>query len=492
VESKVMNDFFKEIKSENHQNSMNISGYSMIPVYVFNPFNLISSSFSRLFQNHQFANTTVVLDCAEIESKTEFFAEIFKGILGRDLWDKMGISYDFSAFLNHFKSSKNNSEIILIFDNSSQINLSHLEDFVRLWERKSKSKSNNLQLPKLQFVFDDSVSFLGMEARLRDRFRVKQLKVPHVKDVFDEFVIECINNELPFLLHPQLMSRFVDLTDTVTFNSLLNQIKFLLISHFNFSSNSSLIFNFNNKNSCLKGLKDIFIFITDLSIKLKAIRQSAPLLSPSKDFYSVVLAGILVDSQAYAEIINELKSLAPNDFVSLFASVKGDTKFNEFINQMISEMKGNSSKGSSSSKIKDFQLDLITSLSNFIRSYEISIPTDYVINDQKGNVRRAFEADPQAALQVALKFPSIYLNCKNCCSSSGREISCLSSSNLNQVLFPLFHNKSTMLDVCLLYRISLEFPSKSINIMSWYKSFSSIVSKSKKQSQSQNEKLLIT
>lgn len=464
-----MSDFFKEFQKENDQSTLNISGYSTIPIYIFNPFNLISSSFSKLFEQKK---SMIVLDCADIESKTEFFTEIFKGILDGDSC-KMSISYDFASFLKNFKLKATES-FIIVFNNSSQINLSHLDDFVRLWERKSAI------LPKLKFLFDDSVSFLGMEARLRDRFRFQEVKLPSVKEVFDEFVIESINNELPFLLHPQLMKRFVDLTETNSLNSLMNQMKFLLISHFN--TGERIL-------SDVKGLKDIFIFITDLSSKLKKIRPSAPLLSPSKDFYSVVLSGILSDSQAYTEITNELKSLAPNDFVSLFKMSKDHgykSKLNEFINQMISEMKENSSKVSKESKIKDFQLDSITSLSSFIRSYEISIPVDYVINDQKGNVRRAFESDPQAALQVALKFPSVYLNCKNCCFSSGEQISNLSSSNLNQILSPLFHNKPTMLDICLLYRISLEFPTKSINIMSWYKSFSSIVSKK------QTDKSLIT
>ena len=491
MELKVLNDFFKEIENDLIGNYLNIFGFSIIPVYIFNPFNLISTTFFGLFKN------SIVLDCAEIESKTEFFTEIFKGILGEfgGEFSNMLISYDFAAFLKEIKSTANANtnanananakveDVLLIFNNSSQINLSYLDDFVRLWERKSN------QLPKLKFVFDDSVSFLGMESRLRDRFRVKELKVARVNEVFDDFVIEIINNDLPFLLHPQLMKHFVDLTtsETITFNSLLNQIKFVLISHF-----SSNTLNIDDMNVNIIGLKDIFMFITDLSIKLKKIRPSTPSLSPSKDFYSVILDGILVDSQAYAEIVNELKSLAPNDFISLFNEnvygFKGlkSSKLNEFIKKMKEEMKEEISN-SNSSKIKDFQLDLITSISSFIRSYEVLIPTDYVINDKKGNLRRAFEADPQTALQFALKFPSIYLNCcKNCCSNE--EISSMSAipSFSSSILSPLFHNKSKMLDICLLYRISLEFPSKSINLMSWYKSFSSIVSKK------QNEKSIIT
>ena len=453
----------------------------MIPVYIFNPLNLISSSTSFASLMKKSFNQAVALDCAGIESKTEFFTEIFEGIISKNSCEKLSISYDFSAFLTALKPLKKANgafeDIVIIFNNSSQINLSHLDDFVRLWERKSKT------LPKLKFVFDDSVSSMGMEARLRDRFRIKEINVPRVHEVFDDFVIEMVNNELPFLLHPQLMKRFVDLTisETISLNSILNQVKFLLISHFN------TVIAEDPTN--FAGLKDVFLFITELSLKLKKIRPSAPLLSPSKDFYSVVLGGILVDSQAFAEIVNELKSLAPNDFVSLFPQTceESKSKLNLFVTKMIDELKVKLSN-SNSSQIKDFQLDLITSLSNFLRSYEISIPSAYVITDQKGNVRRAFEADPLTALQVALKYPSVYLNCKNCCLSSSEEIASvpLSSTNLNSRLAPLFHNKSTMFDVCLLYRLSLEFPYKSINLMSWYKSFSSIVTKK------QNDKPLIT
>lgn len=445
----------------------------MIPVFIFNPSNLISSKTWTLVKSSLMKESVVVvLDCSEIESKTEFFSEIFEGIIRETCTEKLMIPSDFSEFSSVLKANVN--DIVLVFNNSSQINLTHLDDFVRLWERK-KLKSS----PRLRFIFDDSVSFLGMESRLRDHFRVKDVQVPRVNEVFDDLVTEIINNQLPFLLHPELMKRFVDLTisGTISLTSILNQLKFLLISHFSKRNTKS--------HDTLAGLKDIFNFVTELSRNLKRIRPSTPHLSPSKDFYSVILWGNLVDSQAYFEIINELKSLGPNDFVSLFKNVYNDKsdKLTEFINVMISGLKEKIST-SNSAQIKDFQLDLVTSLSNFLRSMKISIPDDYVINDPKGNVRKAFEADPLAALQVALKYPSVYLNCKNgCCSASSSDLNVpLCSSTLNSRLAPLFHNKSTMLDICLLYRLSLEFPSKSINLMSWYKSFSSIVITTKRQS----------
>ena len=279
------------------------------------------------------------------------------------------------------------------------------------------------------------------------------------------------------------MKRFVDLaiSGTISLTSVLNQLKFLLINHFNKINKSS-----SKVHDAFDGLKDIFKFITELSSNLRRIRPSTPHLSPSKDFYSIILWGNLVDSQAYFEIVNELKSLGPNDFVSLFKNFCNFTdksdKLAEFVNNMIIGLKEKIST-LNSAQIKDFQLDLVTLLSNFLRSMKVSIPDDYIINDPKGNLRKAFEADSLAALQVALKYPSVYLNCKNgcCCTSSYDQNVPLCSSNLNSRLGPLFHNKPTMLDICLLYRLSLEFPSKSINLMSWYKSFSSIVATSKRQ-----------
>lgn len=466
--------FLREFNDDKlNENCLNICGASMIPVFIFNPSNLISSNTWTMLKSHN-GSVVVALDCSEVESKTEFFSEIFEGIIRESSADKLMIPSDFSEFFAALKP--NVKDIVVIFNNSSQINLTHLDDFVRLWERK-KMKSS----PRLRFIFDDSVCFLGMESRLRDHFRVKDVQVPRVNEVFDYLVIELINNQLPFLLHPELMKRFVDLTysGTISLTSILNQLKFLLISHFSKRKSGS-------QQDTFGGLKDIFKFITELSINLRQIRPSTPVLSPSKDFYSVILWGNLVDSQAYFEIINELKSMGPNDFVSLFKNICNSTEKSDklagFVDSMIAGLKEKIST-STSAQIKDFQLDLVTTLSDFLRSIKIIIPDDYVINDPKGNVRKAFEADPLAALQVALKYPSVYLNCKNgcCCSSAVSNDVPLCSSNLNSRLAPLFHNKSTMLDICLLYRLSLEFPSKSINLMSWYKSFSSIVTTSKRQ-----------
>lgn len=467
---KVTSQFLKEFNEDKlNENSLNVFGVSMIPVFIFNPSNLISSNNWTMLKSSN-ESVVVVLDCSSIESKTEFFSEIFEGIIRESSSDKLMIPSDFSEFSAALKPNVN--DIVIIFNNSSQINLTHLDDFVRLWERKKLRSS-----PRLRFIFDDSVCFLGMESRLRDHFRVRDVQVPRVNEVFDDLVVEMINNQLPVLLHPELMKRFVGLTcsGTISLTSILNQLKFLLISHFSKRNSTS--------QSVFGGLKDIFMFITELSSNLRRIRPSTPLLSPSKDFYSVILWGNLVDSQAYFEIVNELKSLGPNDFVSLFKNIHNTDKSDNlavFVNNMIAGLKGKISC-STSAQIKDFQLDLVTSLSNFLRSMKVVVPDDYVINDPKGNVRKAFEADPLAALQVALKYPSVYLNCKNGCCCISLTDTPLCSSNLNSRLAPLFHNKSTMLDICLLYRLSLEFPSKSINLMSWYKSFSSIVVTSKRQ-----------
>lgn len=470
--------------------------YSTIPVYIFNPSNLISSStcYTHLLKDYLRKSTfhVVILDCNEIESKTDFFAEIFTGIIKDS--SLLPISYDFSAFLNAFKMISPVCDIVLLFKNSSQVNLSYLNDFVRLWERKSKDFPT---IPQLRFVFDDSVSFIGMEARLRDRFQVKEVHVPSVQEVFDELIVEMIRNNQPILLHPILMKRFVELTGIASFNSLMNQFKFLIISHF--SCNTS----FNPKTGGYQNLKDILLFTSELATNLKKIRPSCHFFSPSKDFYPIIFAGILSESQVFVEICNELKSLMPNDFVSLFAGIENNfhskSELLTFVkDKIISDMREKvSSSSGKSNLLKDCQLNLINSLMSHLKSIPMDIPETFVIVDPRGNVRRAFDADPQVAVQTALKYPLVYLNCghyKTCCTSELFNFSQLSSSNLNSQLKFIDTNRPGMLDTCLLYRLSLEFNSKSINIFTWYKSFVSVISepsqnanKKSKSKQKENE-----
>lgn len=478
---KVVDGFLNEFLKEQDCNNSS----STIPVYIFNPSNLVSSgtSHAQLLQSYlqKSFNRAVIVDCAEIEGKTDFFTEIFTGILGKPAGP---IPYDFSAFLAAFNAIKPTQDIVLIINNSAQINLSHLDDFVRLWERKGK---DFLVVPQLKFVFDDSVSFMGMEARLRDRFRVHEYQVPRVMQVFDELVVDMIRSGFPLLLHPSLMKRFVGLavSETVSFSSILNQLKFLFISHYD-----------NNTSDVIGGtlptaMTQEFLFITELSAKLKQIRPSAPALSPANDFFAVCFEGILVDSQAYAELLNELKSLAPNDFVGLFTLMKNEMseKANEKISsltetikkEIVSTMKSKMTTSSSSAKLKDVQLDLIKSISDHLKLSNKSdhIPACLVVMDERGNVRRAFEADPQASLETSLKFPSFYLNCKSSCCVNESIDTAVKSCHLQSRLSAVCLNRPSMPDICLLYRLSLEIQCKSINLFSWYNSFLAVLNAKK-------------
>lgn len=482
---RVIDAFLKEFSNESSCLSPAIHSKSAFPVYIFNPSNLIASTTSHaLILQHYLKtslNRAVILDCAEIESKTEFFSEIFKGIIGNVA--QLTISYDFSAFINAFNVIKPTQDIVLIVNNSSQINLSHLDDFVRLWERKSKDFS---AIPQLKFVFDDPVAFLGMEARLRDRFRVQEHKVPRVMQVFDELIVDMIQTGFPVVLHPNLMARFDELavSESISFNSIINQLKFLIISHYN----ADTLISFTLPSSMTQS----FLFVTELSAKLKAQRPSAPVLSPSNDFYSVCFNGILLESQAYAELQNEMKSLAPNDFVGLFTSLKSaesadksnDSLIETIKRDIISTMKAKESKSvTKKSELKDSQLDLIKSLSDHLKSVQsCEISSELIVKDERGNVRRAFEADPQASLEVSLKFPSFYLNCNSaCCSSEGdnKPVLAFKSLDIQNKLSYFCHNRPSMPDICLLYRLSLEFPSKSINLLSWHNSFLSVIGEKK-------------
>ena len=66
-----------------------------------------------------------------------------------------------------------------------------------------------------------------MEARLRDRFTVKQFNCPSVKDVFKELIEEIIRNDMPIIFHPQLNEAICQFKFILeSFNSTLKQIKF--------------------------------------------------------------------------------------------------------------------------------------------------------------------------------------------------------------------------------------------------------------------------
>lgn len=480
---KVINDFLKDF-----HNQSSIS--STIPVYIFNPSNLMSSH-SALLQEHLSSKSfikSVVLDSSSVsDSKTEFFTELFKGILGVEISGKMKISYDFSEFIEIFSEIKPSRDVIIILNNSSQLNLSHLDDFVRLWERKLKGSAS-----QLKFIFDDSVSFLGMESRLRDRFAVIPFKCPSVKDVFNELVEEMIRLDLSVLLHPQLMKRFVGLSTNLPIFTIIKQIKFIIIAALSTTSNQSIpAINSSIQTIQTVSLSSVYLYLSGLSKRLKNVRQSSPSHSPARDFYSIIFDDILVESQVFNEIINELKSCSPNDFISIMSERTSDQKtlntntLYEFVDLNIVKALKDKIDSSSLTKtsLKDYQLDLIRKFSDFLLETKIEMPHGKtILKDERGNIRRAFEADPQFALQVALKFPSVYLNCHDC-STKGEKYnnsvnlvnSNTSTLSINTLMSSIHHNRSSMPDTCLLYRLSLEFCSKSINLLLWYKSFLSVI-----------------
>lgn len=498
---KVINDFLKEFLNSTDYVSTNYA--STIPVYVFNPSNLMSCH-SDLLKSYLTKSMiqAVLLDCSSVsDSKTEFFTEIIKGILG-EAAAQMKISYDFMEFLSIYNTEiPPTMDIVIIFNNVSQLNLSHLDDFVRLWERKSKDFQVK---PSLKFIFDDSVSFLGMESRLRDKFSVKQFACPSVKDIFNELIEEMIRNDLPVLLDPQLMKRFVGLSssESESINSIIKQIKFLIILNETKRKGDGEGKVINNPLSLSKNssssLKDVYLYVSGLAKRLNSVRPSSHLLSPSRDIYPSIFDGVFSDSLAFNEIINELKSSSPNDFVLIMTETEKDDDLlddknshytlRKFVDlNIITAMKEkiNSSNCTNSARtlLKDFQLDLIKRFTDHLREIKIEteMSSSIILKDEKGNVRRSFEADPQFALQVALKYPSVYLNCDDCSrtktarSSSNLIPSNTPTSSCNSLMSTIHHNRPTMPDTSLLYRLSLEFRSKSINLLAWYKSFLSVI-----------------
>ena len=470
---KVIDDFLKEFLNESSGSS------STIPVYIFNPSNLMSSHSDLLYD---YLSKSVIqpvhLDCSLVsDSKTEFFTVIFKGILEGNAC-RMKIAYDFMEFLAIFNEIRPTKDIVIIFNSASQLNLSHLDDFVRLWERKSKEFHT---IPALKFIFDDSVSFLGMESRLRDKFTMKPFSCPSVKEIFDELIEEMIRNDLPTILHPQLMKRFVGLSAIESLSTIVKQMKFLIISAVTADIPPTPTI------PILSSIKDIYLYVSGLSRRLKSVRPSSPKHSPTRDFYPSIFDGVVADSLALNEIVNELKSCPPNDFVLVMgdrdaANYGKVSSVSEFVDSNIVKAFQDKMNSANSTRtvLKDFQLDLIRQFSDYLRGIKVEIPSGaIVLTDERGNVRRAFEADPQFALQVALKYPSVYFNCEDC-ASRGRSRGNLvptntPTSSCNTLMSPIHHNRPTMPDTCILYRLSIEFCSKSINLVSWYKSFLSVI-----------------
>lgn len=482
VELKVIDSFVGEFNSHGKANNSS----SKIPVFVFNASNLISAqSCQATLLHEQFSRTTatILLDCEEIESKPDFFAFILDGILanlsGRHAnTHPTQLSYDFAIFQRAFNECSDGlGEVVLIVEKASKLNLSYLEDFVEIWERNVGSFTTT-NVPQLKFVFDDSVAFLGMKATSRDRFSVTQLALPSVLEVFDEMLVELVktDNNFPVLLHPSLIEQLQLQNSIKSFDRLLTEIKFALIGFFSKPRTSeSVAFSSDN-----------FIFVTQLWHNLKKLRPSAPNLSPSKDLFPACFAGTLISSRAFHEIVNELKCLQPNDFVSLFSfedkslqmkSSNQQQSISYVKSYIYSQMIKMANGGASSTAMKDEQLNMINHLSNSLESSQRTFVREcLVVGDSVGNLRRAFDADPLTALQVALKFPSFYLNCqrKNCCSGGGKDAIISSSNLVQQLARNTSHNYQNMPDTCLLYRLSLENCSRSINILNWYKSFVSV------------------
>ena len=448
------------------------SNAAQTPVFLFNLEKLIPSgrfydSLSAQLKASKESGQLVCIDCASTDSKTEFFSQIFSQALDSQV---LSIPYDFSAFAQAFKSTR----LTLMLRNVSQLNPVFLDDLIELWKRGCASGRLSTK-PSLALIMDSNAIFLSMDTRLRARFTVSQPEVLVSGNVFEDLLLQ-MTLKMPFWIQPSMAAQLDEQSraGTLSLPALLKRLKFLLL------------INDKTKQSRAgwQG-RVLLLFLRQLS-KRNFVQ-----------FYTALLDASLPHSEALAVLLDELKFMTPHAFMAAFSEALNALKVaaklladNKEINKVATQLSNQlsssvlaplkkavegASSARSSDSLKDAQFDSISALKKEISGVAASFSAQgNLLVDERGSLRKAFDADPSVALQYALKHPQLYLNC-SCCGKIS-DSSELTSETVRTKLSTV--NKPCLMDTCLLYRLSMEFASKSVNLVDLFESFCAVLNES--------------
>lgn len=415
----------------------------------------------------------VAIDCALVDSKVDFFEQVFSGLLKSET---LKLAYDFSEFASKFP--KNVKSVTIMFKNAAQLSPTALDDLLKLWKRGCASGKLPSK-PKLSLILDSTALFLGMDTQLRSSFSLEEINPMNTGTVFEDLLTE-MTLKLPLWIDPALIAIFAEesRTATLSLQSLLRRLKLLCLLHAQKFEKST-----------------ISTVSTKVRVMLLFLR---PILATDPGafvrFYCSIMSASLEHADCLFALLNTLKSLPPAQFLAQITSSLavlsainkklGKSALGQTAEALKAELNASvlaplkkiveSKSATSIDVMKDAQLDAISAFSRQLIAISCAVSADELLNDNSGWLRRAFDADPSVALQYALKHPVMYLNC-SCCGSlaNGHLTSETIRSRLNTV------NKSCLPDTCLLYRLTMEFPTKSVNLVDLFSSFCAVLSATK-------------
>jgi hypothetical protein len=441
----------------------------------------------------------IVLDGHEDQSRVGVFTTVFAALLGsKELVAQMNLPYDFGEFLRLLPESPFNPTLslkaskkpkkavktgtapmissslrcILLLQNISQPYLAHLEALLELWDR------NQSRFPfpiSIELVIDDPVTFTRMDARFRARLEIKAPQSLTWTKQFNSLLVRLAREEASIPLPSgEIVRNWA--RSQAPLPAVLKELRFLLISRSTLPAASD----------SLAWKRAVFVFVSRL---LEAMCLESEHIRLS-EVYAWLMTGQFLTSAECSRIGNALKSLQPAEFVRLLAGIATAEK-NEsaplkelkvFVSREMARpleiLLNDTSEPKSVDRLKDTQLDLIAHLWKFLRLHNLDIDDGKdtavaFLSDKTGELRKAFDANPLTALQTALKHPVFYLNCKCCGSIDFAPEDKLTYKSLAQALKTI--NRPCLPDAALLYRLSLELSTKTVNLVEWFTSFAAIV-----------------
>lgn len=483
-------------------------GQAPVPVFLFNPENLVPTArfYAALAAQLSAAITDgrlVSIDCATVDSRAEFFSQVFsRALAGNGNGDELTIPYDFCAFAQAFKCAR----LTLLLRNAAQLNPAFLDDFVELWMRGCASGRLSGR-PAVSLIVDSNALLLGMDSCQRARFTLEPLPQAGVATaaaaVFDELLLQ-MSVQLPFWVEPSVVQRLSELfrSGVLGVPALLKRFKFLVLLR--------QVEQQQQKPGLDAAVNDWSG--RALLLLLRKLSSQRAAASSFVAFYSALLDASLPHSEVFAQLLDDLKLMTPHAFVALFtealsvvraagklpglgeaaatatatiatvteacnkATAALDAHLSAAVLEPLKQAVSGSDTASSADAFKDAQFDAIAALTAEVRRLATGFAPRSVLSDERGALRKAFDADPSVALQYALKHPQLYLNC-TCCgtitASASASAGSLTAESLRCALSTV--NRPCLLDPCLLYRLSLEFPSRSINLVDLCESFCAVL-----------------
>ncbi len=360
--------------------------------------------------------------------------------------------------------------------NVAQLNPVFLDDLIELWKRGCSS-GRLASKPSLSLIMDSNAIFLSMDTRLRAHFAVSRPDSLGTAHIFEYMLLQ-MTLKLPFWLQSSIALQLDESSrsGTLSLSALLKRMKFLVLMNQMKPNEES-----QESSNDWQG-RVLLLFLRQLS-KRNFVQ-----------FYASLMDASLPDSEALAVLLDELKFMTPQTFMTEFSealnALKAAAKLFKNVNKSATELSTQLSNSvlaplkkavedantaKSSDSLKDAQFDSIAALRNEISQLatSFSAPKSCLLADERGALRKAFDADPSVALQYALKHPQLYLNC-SCCGKLPTEP--LTAETVRSKLSTV--NKPCLLDSCLLYRLSMEFPSRSINLVDLCESFCAVLNAS--------------